>query len=552
MRAFKISASAILMICLISFASCAFAAQASLVVGGEQKGNVSTLNKDGMDYAALDEMFRAAGIEHKPANGGIAAEIAGKKIEFWDGSAAVRINMFMSPLPATVFQQDGHWWCEASSAVNSFNTFLTSAGRSAGVKLGITSAPKTQERATQRPVASDPAPAEKQIVKETPPAPPAVSLPEKTEAPRKSGGSIGILSRVRWGEQENAYRAVVELSHKVDAEITRSDTELKVVFPDTMSPSTSGTSPWPPLAVVSRQSSNSAVVAFTHAAKEIRWFWLEDPYRFVVDFYTESKAAPVPQITAPVEKEPSRPEIQQTVPSAPRKGNGTKKRPLVVVDAGHGGHDPGAIGNNLREKDINLKAAIELESYLKARGMDVLLTRRTDVYLKLAERTAFANERDADVFISLHCNALPKGKHAKGVELYLMADSTDKDALNLAILENRELSGNAQTAAEIDAAADKRTKLLLQILGDMQQNDKITESTTLAEHLYNRMRSSGMSIRNVRQAPFFVLRGAGMPALLVEMGYITEKSDAQQLNSQAYRKKLLESTAQGIAKYVGL
>ncbi len=199
---------------------------------------------------------------------------------------------------------------------------------------------------------------------------------------------------------------------------------------------------------------------------------------------------------------------------------------------------------------IPKKLALELEASLKKLGMDVKLTRRDDRYLKLDERTTFANDNNADVFISLHCNALPRGRHAKGVELYLMADSTDKDALDLAVLENRELSGNAQNAAEVNAAADKKTKLLLMILGDMQQNDKINESTALAEHLYERMSASGLSIRKVRQAPFFVLKGAGMPALLVEMGYITERSDANQLKSQAYRKKMMDATALGISNYL--
>jgi N-acetylmuramoyl-L-alanine amidase len=93
--------------------------------------------------------------------------------------------------------------------------------------------------------------------------------------------------------------------------------------------------------------------------------------------------------------------------------------------------------------------------------------------------------------------------------------------------------------------------MLLKILGDMQQSDKINESTTLAEFIYNKMRSDGFQLRKVRQAPFFVLRGAGMPALLVEMGYITEPSDAKLLNSQANRKKMMDSLAAGILNYLG-
>jgi N-acetylmuramoyl-L-alanine amidase len=131
-----------------------------------------------------------------------------------------------------------------------------------------------------------------------------------------------------------------------------------------------------------------------------------------------------------------------------------------------------------------------------------------------------------------------------------MAEQSDEDALNLAIMENRELSGGAENAEEVNTAADQKTRLLLKILGDMQQSDKISESTTMAEFLYERMRGAGLKIRNVRQAPFFVLRGAGMPAVLVEMGYITEASDAKNLNSQTERKKMMDALAQGIKNYL--
>ena len=131
-----------------------------------------------------------------------------------------------------------------------------------------------------------------------------------------------------------------------------------------------------------------------------------------------------------------------------------------------------------------------------------------------------------------------------------MAEQSDEDALNLAIMENRELSGGAENAAKVNAEADAKTRLLLKILGDMQQSDKINESTTLAEFLYDRIKGVGIKIRNVRQAPFFVLRGAGMPAVLVEMGYITDAGDAKKLNSQTERKKMMDALAQGIKNYL--
>ena len=230
----------------------------------------------------------------------------------------------------------------------------------------------------------------------------------------------------------------------------------------------------------------------------------------------------------------------------PRAG----RKPIVVIDAGHGGHDPGAVANKIREKDINLRAATQLAKILKEKGVDARLTRSTDVYLKLAERTAFANKNNADVFISLHCNSMPKGKSGvAGFEIYIMALPSDKDAMNLAIVENREISGDAHSAAEIQKA-DKKTQLLLKILGDMQQNDKIGASTELTEVLHANAKKSGLPMRKVAQAPFFVLRGAGMPAVLVEMGYLTNAAEAKRLNTAAYRDKICRSLAEGIITFI--
>ncbi|MCR5335127.1 MAG: N-acetylmuramoyl-L-alanine amidase [Synergistes sp.] len=252
------------------------------------------------------------------------------------------------------------------------------------------------------------------------------------------------------------------------------------------------------------------------------------------------------QTTAPPapEKETLPPVV---VSAAPFTGG---KKPIVVVDAGHGDHDPGAQANGAREKDINLLAALQLKTILRAYGVDVRLTRETDVFLKLAERTEFANKNNADVFVSLHCNAMPKGRsEVAGLEYYIMAPPTDRDAMNLAIAENKEISAgvdNAQAAKN----ADRKTQLLLKILGDMQQNDKISESTTLAEMLHSASKAGGLPMRKVMQAPFFVLRGAGMAAVLVEMGYLTNAAEAARLKNPLYRDKLLRTVAQGIVQYI--
>lgn len=259
----------------------------------------------------------------------------------------------------------------------------------------------------------------------------------------------------------------------------------------------------------------------------------------------ETPPAPPKAEVKPAEVKPA----PETKPAPAVTGFGSGKKPIVVVDAGHGGHDPGALGNGLREKDIALKAALQLGKILASYGVDVRYTRQTDVYLKLAERTAIANKHNAAVFVSMHCNAVPKGRSASGLEYYIMAPPSDKDAMQLAIAENRELASGEDSAAATERS-DKRTQLLLKILGDMQQNDKINESTQLCESLHANAKSAGLPMRRVGQAPFFVLRGAAMPAVLVEMGFITDAAEAKKLNTESYRDKICRSIATGVVKYI--
>ena len=525
----KIEAALLLSVLFLFFAS--FAADAlemDLMQGEVRKGTIPLLDQDGIRYAALDEMLASLGFAPSPVTGGLIVTYSGKKIEFWSGSNVARVNGMVYSLPSVVFMQDGHWWGEYNASLQAISQFLAGASRPSNISWA--------QAGASRAAAT------------TPVAPPRSDRPrtEPLAAPAVPEG-MAKIAQVRWGEPGDAYRAVVDVSDEVDVTLKESPGQLEVTFAKTSAPAIDASAPWPGFSVSSAGTSGNTVLTFKHSAKSVKSFWLQGPSRYVIDFYSEGPT-PTPLPTA-------KPEVTTTqqrspAPSAPVPSPAGNKRQLIVIDAGHGGHDPGAVGNKLKEKDINLKAVGELSASLKKLGYDVKLTRADDRYLKLNERAVIANEANADIFISLHCNALPKGKHASGIELYLMAESTDKDALNLAILENRELSGNAQNAAEVNAAADKRTQLLLKILGDMQQNDKINESTVLAEHIYDRMRGAGLSIRKVRQAPFYVLQGAGMPALLVEMGYITEASDAKLLNSQAHRQKMMDALAAGIQTYL--
>lgn len=507
--------------CIPLFAAPAPAIEMDMMQGNVRKGSVLMIERGGFTYAALDQMLTNLGLAPSPVSGGLVTVYSEKKIEFWGGTNVARINGAVIPLTESVFFEEGHWWGEANSSLRALSQFLASASRpsdlswqpsgASGAVAAIPVAPKI-ERAAPQP------------------------------RPAESRSSV-TLAKVRWGEQPDCYRAVVDVSAQTSVEMRESPGKAEAVFLGASVRPFSEESPWRQLAVQSRQSDGSAVLSFTHAASRVKSFWLLDPPRYVIDFYFSGAATPAAPADLPGIPQQNAPRIN----TVPQPGRG---KFLVVVDAGHGGHDPGAVGNGLKEKDINLKAAIELADSIKNIGMDVKLTRNDDRYLKLGERTLFANNATADIFISLHCNALPRGQHASGVEFYLMDQPTDRAAFNLAVLENKEMEVETQNAAEDSANSDKKTQLLMKILIDMQQNDKLNESTSLAEFMYNKARSAGYSLRKVRQAPLFVLRGAEMPALLVEMGYISEAKDAKNLNSHAYRKKMMDAIASGILDYL--
>jgi N-acetylmuramoyl-L-alanine amidase len=306
-------------------------------------------------------------------------------------------------------------------------------------------------------------------------------------------------------------------------------------------------------AELQRNQDGSAALLFSASGVKLEKLVLDNPRRIVLDFVFTTPTE-IRQVQEPQARPPSVASVPATpVPAAASGNSGRDTVPrkngkmLVVLDPGHGGNDPGAVGNGIQEKTLNLAVALKMEKSLKAKGFDVKMTRNTDVYLKLQERTDIANEANADMFVSVHVNALPPGKNSAGFEIYLMALPTDKDALNLAKIENREYLEDHSAGS---AASDRRTDLLLKILGDMQQNNKINESTVVAERLFREGSRAGLPMKRVAQAPFFVLRGAAMPAVLLEMGFITNAREAKLLAHPDYQQKIADAMANGVYSYL--
>ena len=399
----------------------------------------------------------------------------------------------------------------------------------------------------------------------------------------------GTAQSVRWTSQEGKHkkiRAVIMADDNADPQVFMSGRVLHALFASTLETPEKLASPFSNVKLEIKKQAEGFEFLFkpegiTKAEKII----LNNPRRIVFDFFfpesvkfigstpTKSEPQRVAQTVQPVqpvqvETKPSTPKrpdpvitidnsqprytspAVNTPPSSitiPMSNTAASRRKTIVIDPGHGGKDPGASANGVTEKNVNLGIGLELEKVLQARGYNVVMTRRTDVYLKLQERTDIANNVKADLFVSIHVNALPSKTSMTGFEIYIMALPTDKDAMNLAKIENREyVEGKGMDTANVD----RRTEMLLKILGDMQQNNKISESTDFAAALYNAGVRSSLPMRRVAQAPFFVLRGAGMPAVLLETGFVTNAPEARKLTTSAYQQQIARAMSEGIMNYL--
>jgi N-acetylmuramoyl-L-alanine amidase len=213
----------------------------------------------------------------------------------------------------------------------------------------------------------------------------------------------------------------------------------------------------------------------------------------------------------------------------------------IVIDPGHGGHDPGAQSRGLNEADLVLDVALRLQQLLaRTPGVEVVLTRNTNVFVPLEERTAIANRGSADLFLSIHANASRNPK-ARGIETYFLNFASNPDAEAVAAREN--------------SASGQAMHDLPDIVKAITLNNKLDESrdfaTLVQRSMIDHLGSSNKSIRDlgVRQAPFVVLIGAGMPSILAEISFLTHTQEGHLLKTNAYRQKIAEALYQGLQEY---
>ena len=297
---------------------------------------------------------------------------------------------------------------------------------------------------------------------------------------------------------------------------------------------------------------------------------LYNPFRVVVDFAREaptpSRLAPIAPVAptsasriaptsggtiAPTNAGTIAPTTDTGIAPVPPAVNGrggfSLSRQLglgvarVVIDPGHGGHDPGAMNGGLGEADLVLDVALRLEKLLvKQPGVEVVMTRRSNVFVPLEERTGIANREGADLFLSIHANA-SEDDRARGIETYFLNFAPNPAAEAIAAREN--------------AASARTMRQLPDIVKAIALNNKIDESRDFASlvqsSMLDRLKRANKSVKDlgVKQAPFMVLIGATMPSILAEISFLTNRQEATLLRGGAYRQQIAEALFNGVMRY---
>lgn len=309
------------------------------------------------------------------------------------------------------------------------------------------------------------------------------------------------------------------------------------------------------------------VVLDIESISSYKIFSLPDPFRVVIDIRGEnrpelgsekrvdSKRAATPaQIVVLKENKKVHPQWNDTIQEresvetitddteftlAQQLGLGVRK---IIIDPGHGGKDPGAMANGLKEKNIVLELSKKLQKKLKeSKGYEVELTRTDDTYISLEERTAIANGKNADLFVSIHINAHPASS-VSGLETYFLNLANNREAMRVAAFEN--------------ATSELQMSDLQNVLADIMKNSKIDESSRLARTvqstLITGLSDSGYNFKDlgVKQAPFYVLIGAEMPAILIEVAFISNPDDAKKLKNDAFLDSFAAKISEGIENYI--
>jgi N-acetylmuramoyl-L-alanine amidase len=255
---------------------------------------------------------------------------------------------------------------------------------------------------------------------------------------------------------------------------------------------------------------------------------------------------PTPPLSTPTPKpEVKEPPLIAALPPLVSVTPRDRSKKIIVIDPGHGGKDSGAVGNGFYEKNIVLSISDQLSEKLKAMGYTVYMTRSNDVFIELKDRTKFANDKEADLFISVHANAIPKTadpQKVQGIETYFLSPARSERSMRVAAMENSE---------DMEEMGQYGKLSFLSFLN----KEKIIASNKLAIDLQKGMVGSlrkqfpHVIDKGVHEAPFWVLVGAQMPAVLLEVGYISHPDEAVRIADAKYQEWMVEGLVEGIGRY---
>jgi len=412
--------------------------------------------------------------------------------------------------------------------------------------------------------------------------------PHRREDPLEGGGGLGTprtgVATIRQISRQplpKGARVVIELDAEVAYREERLADPPRVFFdlkgveaaPLDLEPLGRGDDVIRQIRLGQHPENTTRVVVELAAEPRYTVFALYDPYRLVVDFErvpssgaagvapatAPGSGAPdaVPAVARPITASPAGPlavdappPLTIPAPAAP-SANSTGKFSLarqlglgiarVVIDPGHGGHDPGAKSVGVTEAETVLDIALRLEKLLLEQpGIEVVMTRRTNVFVPLEERTAIANREGADLFLSIHANA-SRNRAANGVETYFLNFASNPEAEAVAARENSASGGSMHNLPDIVRA--------------IALNNKLEESKDLArmvqDAMIGRLKPEHKTVRNlgVKQAPFVVLIGAQMPGVLAEVSFITNRTEAALLKKDSYRQRVAQALTDAVLTY---
>ncbi|MBE9864319.1 N-acetylmuramoyl-L-alanine amidase [Campylobacter concisus] len=351
--------------------------------------------------------------------------------------------------------------------------------------------------------------------------------------------------KTSFAKQQNAYKNIMDIDGRLNGNpltyknfisdyihISQYDKNtVRIIFSDKVQKTIKANATGD-LLIISAQNfiSNESVRAPLHKLKNKN----EKPAQSAVEPNLKSE---------PVQSEPAQSEpVEEPLP--PVAAGKFSRNKTIVIDPGHGGTDPGAVNGSLKEKTAVLGVAKKLGEILKSRGYKVYFTRSTDVFINLRSRTKFANDKMADLFVSIHANAAPNAAKAKsmhGIETFFLSPARSERSKNAAALENK---------SDIEEMNYFSQQTFLNVLN----REKIIASNKLGIDIQKEILASARKVYaasdgSVREAPFWVLVGALMPAVLVEIGYITHPVEGEKLFDEAYQKALANGIANGIDGY---